>query len=231
MARQPSEAGPWDWLPDALAQSGLVILGAFTPEPGDDAPALSSGAQPGAALMVGNAGSALWQHFAGADGPGSEAHPLDRWTARTIDPIAARLGAVAVYPFERPHRPFLRWAGRTGVLHHSPIGLSIHADYGLWHAYRAALFLAAAVPDHLKAFAQSPCESCADRPCLTACPVNAFSDAGFDVATCRDHVRKGAEPACGAIGCAARHACPVGRGFRYDAVHAAFHMAAFAPPS
>jgi hypothetical protein len=35
------------------------------------------------------------------------------------------------------------------------------------------------------------------------------------------------EPACMAIGCLARHACPIGHDYRYTPAQANFHMRAF----
>jgi len=56
-------------------------------------------------------------------------------------------------------------------LHRSPLGLLIHPEWGLWHSYRGALGLRERLdlPPHESV--ASPCESCRERPCLSACPV------------------------------------------------------------
>jgi hypothetical protein len=132
-----------------------------------------------------------------------------------------------VFPFQRPYLPFQRWAMRAAACHPSPLGLLIHPDYGLWHGYRGALLFAAALelpPPDRRA---SPCDNCADRPCLAACPVGAFDAAAYDIPGCTRHLARAPEPDCMHIGCLARHACPVGRDYRYAPAQARFHMLAF----
>ncbi len=108
----------------ALAPYGLILRGGFHPEP--DEPSLEGA---GTLLLVGNAGPAMWSAFAPhADGAPD---PLKRWTRQTMEPVAERLGARALYPFGEPHWPFQRWALRAEALHPSPLGLLIHAEYGL----------------------------------------------------------------------------------------------------
>jgi hypothetical protein len=72
------------------------------------------------------------------------------------------------------------------------------------------------------------CLQCSGKPCLGACPVSAYSVAGFAVQACAGHLHTEAGVPCMEQGCLARRACPVGAGYRYDEAHAAFHMAAFA---
>jgi epoxyqueuosine reductase QueG len=110
----------------------------------------------------------------------------------------------------------------------SPIGLLIHRQHGLWHAYRGA-FLFDDVVIGLPAIgaAVSPCVSCIEQPCLSACPVDAFSSERYDSATCAAHVRSDTEPDCLHRGCAARLACPVGTDSVYGVDQMEFHMRAF----
>ncbi len=185
-------------------------------------------------LLIGSAGGAFWPAFADTQGVHEGVYarpdPLDHWTRTVIDPIAAQMNARAVYPFEGPpYYPFQQWALRAGRVFPSPPGLLVHPRYGLWHAYRAALIVRASIeipaPDKT---AVSPCEGCAGRPCLTACPVGAFSANGLDVTACRSHLRGGNGDACFAAACLARRACPVGAAYRYGAPQSRFHMNAFA---
>jgi hypothetical protein len=179
-----------------------------------------------AIVLIGNAGGRLWPAFAAERR--DEPHPLDAWARRTVDPLATRLGARAVYPNDRPYQPFQQWAMRAEPVALSPIGLLVHPDYGLWHAYRAALLFDRA-PEGLpvREDRPSPCDTCVGRPCLTACPVSAHSEVGFDVEACTGHLRAGAEPHCMDIGCRSRDGCPVGREFRFPPEQVRFHMAAF----
>ena len=175
-------------------------------------------------VMVGHAGPATFRAFAAARE--DVANPLDHWSRRVIGGVASRLGAVAMHPFERPLRPFQQWGSRAEPLHASPIGLMIHPEYGLWHGWRGALLFPQRLEVPPRAEASGPCDSCAAKPCLSACPVEAFRPAGFDVDRCRSHVR-GAGADCRGFGCRARHACPVGQAYAYVPAQAAFHMTAY----
>ncbi len=204
----------------ALSAQGLILRGGFHPDAGeaglDDVATI---------LLVGNAGPAMWEAFAPSiDGA---PNPLDRWTKRVVDPVAEEFGARAVYPFGEPHWPFQRWALRAETLYVSPLGILIHPEYGLWHAWRAALLFAERLELPSRSDAPSPCESCAEKPCLSACPVGAFSGSGYDVPACATHITK-SDADCLTVGCHARNACPVGPEWRYDDAQTRFHMAAFA---
>ncbi|MBX2856462.1 MAG: ferredoxin [Rhodobacteraceae bacterium] len=181
--------------------------------------------------LFGYDGPTLWAAFStspeAADGA---PHPLDRWSKRAGDALAHTLGAQAFYPSDTPLPPFLRWARRVEAVWPSPLGMLINRRRGLWSGYRAAL----AVPGPLGEDwpdapppASPPCESCAGRPCLTACPVDAFGPDGYDVDACAAHLRHPDGAACRSGGCLARRACPVGRDFAHNPAQAAFHMTAF----
>jgi len=73
----------------------------------------------------------------------------------------------------------------------------------------------------------SPCESCVEKPCLNACPVNAFSTGQYEVEDCRAFLDTEEGDPCVKRGCAARRACPIGKTFLYADEHAEFHMQAF----
>ncbi len=213
----------------ALETLGLILRGGFHPGPEDAVPALRDGSSAGTLLLVGNAGPAMWQAFRAApeatDGAPS---PLDRWIARSLDPLAGDLGAEACFPSEGPpYLPFQRWAAKAEGLKASPLGILIHPHYGLWHAYRAALAFREALPLPVPPEAPHPCDSCAEKPCLQGCPVGAFTMGGYAVADCLAYLNGPEGRDCTALGCQARRACPVGGDYLYDPGQAAFHMEAF----
>lgn len=230
----------WTVIDTALAGTGLFCRGGFTVDPGEDLPRLGDGGKPHSVVLIGNAGSAIWAPFCAApEARDGAPNPMNRWTRRVVDKLGQTFGAVVLYPFEGPpYYPFQQWALRAGGVHVSPLGILIHAEYGLWHAYRAALLLAQpveplapdAAPSPSSSPSSSPCESCAEKPCLTACPVGAFQPQGYDVDSCRGHVRSADGAACLKDGCLARRACPVGVDLGYSPGHAEFHMMAFAFP-
>ena len=177
--------------------------------------------------MVGNAGPQMWQAFAGSFDI-SQQDPMDTWTRRVVDPIASAFKAQALFPFDGPpYHPFQQWAQRAEPVSPSPIRALIHPIDGLWHAYRAALIFNLRVDMPTIEKTLSPCESCIDKPCLTACPVEAFRLNYYNVPACVDHLNTIAPTECGLRGCLARHTCPVGQNYVYEPKHAQFHMEKF----
>jgi hypothetical protein len=209
-----------------IRRIGLVPRGALELEDGE-----RTGALAGVRMIVlaGMAGRDGWSAFAASPEARDGAdHPLDRWSRRVIEALARELGAKAFFPFGgAPFWPFQQWARRAESVHPSPIGLLIHPRYGLWHSYRGALgfYEKLAVPE--PPAVRSPCQSCSGRWCLKACPVGAFSAAGYDVAACVAHLKSAAGADCMAAGCLARRACPVGAEHAYGPEQANFLMRAF----
>ncbi|MGI9434126.1 MAG: hypothetical protein ACR2Q4_04735 [Geminicoccaceae bacterium] len=207
-----------------LQDKGLYILGKF-PVDADETVLPDAPAQPAEIAIVGNVGSSIWSTFE-AQRRQQPDLTLDRWTKETIDGIFGPLGIRTLYPFEGPpYWPFTQWAKRTGNLFSSPIGITIHPTYGLWHAFRAALLFerSSDFDDCPRSESENPCDTCADRPCLNTCPVAAFSERGYDFGACLDHIATPSN-ACRQGACLARAACPIGRQYHYEQEHAAFHM-------
>ena len=202
-----------------FAGTGLIVRGGFKTTADDD-PASKT------IVMIGNAGPDMWSHFEPAipDGP----DPLDAWTKRLVAPLAEKLGAGALHPNDKPYRPFQQWAMRAESVHVSPLGILIHPTYGLWHAYRMALVFddpVQGLPE--KTGSPSPCDTCVTKPCLTACPVGAFSTNGYDVPVCIAYLKTPPGQPCHDGGCQARMACPVATDRQYTADQRAFHAASF----
>ena len=213
----------------AVSTVSLCLRGGFHPAEDDGVPPLADGRLPATVVLIGNLGASLWPAFSSSGEAADGApHPLNRWTQRIIGGIARAVGAEPLFPFGGPpYLPFQRWAMRAEAVAPSPLGILIHPDYGLWHAYRGALAFADRLALPPRAERSRPCDSCPDRPCLSACPVGAFSGRGYDVPACVGHIGSPAGGACMGGGCLARRACPVGPAHGYGADQARFHMAAF----
>lgn len=206
--------------------AGLAFRGAFHPA-AEDVPA---GVFAGTIVMLGFTGSQEWTEFtASPECRDGRPHPLDRWSLRVIGALARDFGAAALFPFAGPpFLPFIGWAKKAEPVHVSAIGMLIHPDFGLWHAWRGALAFRAKIDLPPGDERPSPCDTCVERPCLRACPVDAFDGTGaFNVAACSAHIRRPEGGECMALGCRARRACPVGAKYRYLPDHAAFHMRSF----
>jgi hypothetical protein len=100
----------------AIEERGLAARGAFALADADRTAGLDSLA---AIVLVGAAGARGWDAFAASpEASDGGADPLDRWSRRVVDALAAELGARALYPFGGPpHWPFQRWAQRAEPVH------------------------------------------------------------------------------------------------------------------
>jgi hypothetical protein len=213
----------------ALLPHGLILRGGVNFDADEEVPSGPSGAPAKAVLLVGQGGAAPWPHFSKwrKGKPADLANPLDTWSAEMIGAVAQRFGARAVSPSDRPFLPFQQWARRAEGLKPSPLGVLMHPEYGPWHAYRGALLFDEAIGIEYRETGMHPCDGCASKPCLSACPVDAFTTEGFAFDTCMGHLRSPEGAACLEKGCRARNACPVGTAYRYPAEVQAFHMAKF----
>ena len=213
-----------------LASHGLIPRGGFDFGIDDDAPPGPFGAAARSVMLVGQAGAAPWPHFERwrLERPADLANPLDTWSREVIDAVAKEAGARTVYPSDRPYLPFQRWAMRAEGLKPSPLGILMHPEYGLWHAYRGALLFERAIVVDPVHEAIHLCDLCVGKPCIKACPVDAYDAAGFRYEACLAHVRGNEGGACRTGGCLDRNACPYGVAYRYPPQVQAFHMKAFA---
>ncbi len=210
---------------------GLSVRGGFVCSIEDKVPSLFNGEAARSLVLFGNAGSSIWPTFSispemqdGLD------NPLDRWSQRIGDELAKQLGGMAYYPFGGPpYQPFISWAQRAESLRPSQLGMLLHPEYGLWHAYRFAV----ALPDVLfdtqsnKLPLRHACDTCEEKPCYSACPVDAFLNNHYDVDRCVSHLDANPQAVCNHDGCLARMSCPEAMEHRYVQPHAAFHISQF----
>ncbi len=201
----PNQAGPDKAEPDQTCPDGTKTLLLLSPQEPQFWPAFTASPE----------------YLDGAP------EPMDRWSTRVIGQLAQDFGGQALFPFGGPpYLPFLQWAEASGRAWVSAIGLLIHDRAGLFISYRGAL----ALPVHLALPPQtgvSPCVSCADQPCLSACPVGAMGPKGYDVPSCRAYIAGNSGRDCIDRGCAVRRACPVSVGYGRLPAQSAFHMKAF----
>lgn len=212
-----------DEIKQVIGAQGLACRGALHPDHGDLPIEVRT------LVLVGFTGRESWAGFVSSpEATDGKPDPLDRWSRRTIGAIATTFGATALFPFDGPPwAPFQRWAQKAEPVYPSPLGMLIHPDWGLWHSWRGALALQQTLVLPERDRRASPCESCADKPCLTACPAGAFTASGYAVAACVSHLDGSRGSDCMAQGCRARRACPVGAAHRYAPNQAGFHMQAF----
>lgn len=210
-------------LPARLAPLGLELLGTAPPDPA------FTPAGTRAIALIGPMGGALWWDIVTASPEWRDGvpDPIDRWSRRVLTDLAAGIGATALFPFDGPPwLPFQSWALASGRAWQSPVRLLVHAAQGLWVSFRGALALPFALD--LPPL-PNPCATCADRPCLSACPAGALTGAGYDVPACHAFLDRLPGRDCLDRGCRVRAACPVSaRHARLDA-QSAHHMSRFHP--
>ncbi len=168
----------------------------------------------------------FWDVFtASSEFQDGKPHPMDRWSRRVITQCSKQMGGTAFFPFDGPpFHPFQDWAKASGQAFTSPIGLLVHSSAGLLISYRGAI----GFTEEMEAIspAENPCDSCNEKPCLNACPVEAFSDGVYNVTACKTDLEK-PHNHCLQTGCAARLACPISQAFDYNPERLSFHMQDF----
>ena len=222
-----------------LVEFGMEVLGVFRPPPAEldflDSGNGEDGKGDVIGLMIASFGRKMWPLFTASPHYSDGApDPLNRWSGEVLGQVAAKFGADLRLPFERPYSPFQSWAKRTGKVEVSPLAILLHHQYGLWFGLRGVMFVKSA-NEQLDRLIEAPqswiCVKCIEKPCLNACPVNAFSGDGLRVKSCFSHleqIEKAAiSPNCLEAGCAARSACPQATEYQYCSAQLQFHMRAY----
>lgn len=200
----------------------LTVMGALAARPED-------GIGTGTLALLGPAEPGFWEHVtASSEFRDGNPDPIDRWSRRIVTALARDLGGTAYFPFgDCQVRPFVSWALRSGRAWQSPVMLLVHDSAGLMVSYRGAILLPQ--PHDPEPPRPRPCDACADKPCLSACPAGALTAEGYDVAAC--HAYLDTEPGRTNLlkGCAVRRACPVSQAYGRSEEQSAFHMKHFHP--
>ena len=211
-----------------LADAGLTLTGtlpiarydALVPEPWQSA-RLAPGSR--GALVVGNAGRALWERFVSSPERALGRDPLDAYTRRVLAESALLSDPPATIGFYADRRdgvylPLVALAQRAGFGAPGRVGVLIHPVYGPWIAIRAVLLVAEELPFREPA-SFDPCTGC-PAPCASACHGRVIGSNGVDSAGC--YQARLTLPAC-ATACDARRACVVGPEHAYSAEQTAHH--------
>jgi hypothetical protein len=187
-----------------------------------------SGVAPGNIALLSPLEPGFWAHVtAQAEFRDGAADALDRWSRRVITNIATAFGGQALFPFAGPPwHPFTSWALASGQFHTSPVTLLVHPRMGLWTSFRGAISFNIELTGGL---AENPCDSCATKPCLTACPPRALTADGYDLPACHDFLDQDAGQTCLNRGCLVRAACPLSQSYGRLAAQSAHHMRHFHP--
>lgn len=178
-------------------------------------------------VLLGHGGKQLWQalNVFGHHTP----DPIDHYsTVMTKQFIETYLGAssgqthLMLYPLTSIPIPLQRLGELAGWHHPSPLGIGINAKYGVWFAYRAAFLTTHPLPITPPHTTRSPCDTCYDKPCISACPSGAVQGVGhFDIYKCSDFRILNASPCQDR--CLARLACPYAPEHQYRLEQTQYH--------
>lgn len=177
----------------------------------------------GRLILIGHGGRHLWAQL--QNGAMNVPDPVDsyslRLTQQFIRDYLENAPHVMLYPGQTYLVPLQQLAEEAGWGKPSPLGQSIHPDYGVWFAHRTTFLTTADVPIIKRAPAPRPCDSCAAKPCQTTCPVSAVQPTHFDLSAC-GNFRLQPSSVC-TDRCLARLACPVAPQHRYPIEQIQYH--------
>lgn len=183
-------------------------------------------------LLIGHGSQYFWPIFSlSEEYLDGDSNAMDRWSRRIGAQLAKQLDCQVFFPFDGPpYEPFLAMAQANGDSASTPLGMHFHIHHGLWHGYRFGLRLSSDNTSTPKAKAiplvNQPCSGC-HQPCMTTCPVDAFTDQGYEVEKCRSYVTSAPQSLCATKGCLARLACPESPAGGYEEAQHQYHMRAF----
>ena len=126
-----------------------------------------------------------------------------------------------LYPGPIQNIPLQALGKLAGWHHASPFRIGINADYGSWYAYRVVAVADTALTPTTVMDGASPCQSCADKPCIPACPANALQAGDLLLQQCMDY-RLQHDSRCKSQ-CISRLSCPVSTEHRYSSEQVAYH--------
>lgn len=174
------------------------------------------------AVLIANAGAEFWLALEKFGMHGN--HPVDHFSSHLATTYATnylKTGFELLYPSDYPIS-LRAIADRTGWCHPSPLGITIHPHFGTWYAFRSMFLTRIQLPASDCSLTESPCDSCADKPCISACHVGAVGEIGkFELETCARFRIQDSSPC--SFSCISRIRCPVGSEYQYDPKQMKYH--------
>lgn len=188
--------------------------------------------KPGTGLFLALSLGTTFAEQTAYDSPAAQ-NPFDERAVALLEPLLAHLRifdarAQVVYPSNSSSINLMSWLTAARIQYPSLLGIGLRPDCGTFFAVRAAIetrlpeegrvWLAQRFPQLPSA--ASPCDTCEEQPCRSACPAAAVADP-FNLERCISH--RLIEASSCAHSCSARLACPVGAGSRYSVAQTRYH--------
>ncbi|MGZ3690744.1 MAG: hypothetical protein ACXVAX_04535 [Pseudobdellovibrio sp.] len=175
-------------------------------------------------VIFGHGGRRLWENL--PENLDSAQNPVDHYSLKLVrefhDSLFPAEKLEILYPLT-PHLVPLQRLGRfLNLARPSHLGLDLNVDFGAWFAYRVAFLTTAVLPEVKPGEWASPCETCVDKPCVSACPSGATRTMNFGLSECAHFRLSQASPCLSR--CLARLACPYKAEHAYTEEQINYHM-------
>lgn len=175
-------------------------------------------------LLVGSRGARFWDYLQSVNDV--TGHPFNtvsqKMTEKILRDCYPQISILCLYPGDEYRLPLQQLGHLAGWGRPSALGLDIDQQHGTWFAYRTALLVSESLPQTAARVSDPVCETCVEKPCRTACPVEAVQTiGGFNISACMGFRVRECSPC--ADKCLARLACPFGVEYRYSPEQLAHH--------
>jgi len=126
-----------------------------------------------------------------------------------------------LYPNGADTIPLQKLGELVGWHHAAPFKVGINAFWGSWFAYRVVVLADTSLEPTPHITAPSPCDSCKEKACISACPASAFNETDASFETCVNYRLSTSSPC--KTQCLARLACPIASEHRYTTEQINYH--------
>ena len=175
-------------------------------------------------ILIGHGGRQMWEAVQASSFAGS-AEPIDsfsidavnRWFSKQLPNRRFE----TIYPESQQVIPLQRLGELAGWHNDSPFRIGINEQWGSWFAYRAVVLSNSDLQPTSKMGGPSPCDSCIEKPCITACPADALSGKDTSLRNCISYRMEGGSTCRDR--CFSRIACPVASEHRYTMAQLNYH--------
>lgn len=178
-------------------------------------------------ILIGHGGKQMWEALQASEHRGAT-DPIDNFSMdRVAQWLAESHPATAyefIYPASHSIVPLQALGALAGWHHASPFRIGINQTWGSWFAYRVAVLADTNIKPTTDLTTDSPCLSCSDKPCLSACPAQALVDSELSLLSLQHCVGYRLQEASSCKKqCLSRLSCPVATGHRYTLEQINYH--------
>jgi len=172
-------------------------------------------------ILLGHLGTELWKAMKPVIGKGED--PVDCYTIDKVNEFFKKKRITdfnVVYPSSIPIN--LQELGKIAGWHYpTPFKVGANKHWGSWFAYRAVVITNTEYATTEKMVSESPCETCQNKECISACPAKALDTSELVLESCVAY-RRQRDSLCKNT-CLSRVKCPVGNEYRYTEDQINYH--------